>query len=206
MASDFSLLDAWAAGDREAAETLFERHFVAVYRFFRNKVDHEVHDLVQDTFLRCTEAKEVFRRDAGFVAFLFGVARRVLYDHLRKVYRDREIEPSSTSVADLGTSPSRFAARKQEHRLLLHALRTLPLDHQIALELSYWEGLSSAEVGAVLELGANTARTRLRRARGALAERMGELSGSPELVQSTLDNLDHWASSLREYLDADGRE
>lgn len=205
MPDDFTLLDAWADGDRGSGDVLFERHFESIYRFFRNKVDGEVHDQVQDTFMRCTEAKQGFRRDASFRAFLFGVARRVLHDHLRQVYRGREIEMSSTSVADLGSSPSRFIVRKQEHRLLLHALRTLPLDHQIALELSYWEELSGPEIAAVLELNPATARTRLRRAREALAEQMHALSASDELVASTLDNLDHWAASLREYLVADGR-
>ena len=205
MASDFELLDAWAQGDRKAGSELFERHFLAVYRFFRNKVEGEVHDLVQDAMLRCTESRDRYRREAGFSAFLFGVARRVLHDHLRKVYRNREIAPLSTSVADLGTSPSRFAVRTAEHRVLLAALRSLPLDLQIALELSYWENLSSPEIGAVLELNPATARTRLRAARTKLAERMTALAGSPELAASTMDNLERWASSLREYLAEEAR-
>jgi RNA polymerase sigma-70 factor (ECF subfamily) len=204
--SDFELLDRWREGDREAGSELFERHFVPLFRFFRNKVSESVHDLVQDTLLACVEARDDFRRESGFRTFLFGVARRVLFKYLRKHYAaGREIDFGSASVADLGTTPSQLATRKVEHRLLLEALRTLPLDHQIALELAYWEGLGGPEIAAVLDVPANTARTRLRRAREALSERLRELESSPERVRSTLDDLDRWASSLREYIDADGR-
>lgn len=205
-ATDFELLDAWAAGDREAGDALLSAHFEAVYRFFRNKVDGELHDLVQDAFLRCTEAAQSFRREAGFRAFLFGVARRVLYDHLRRHYRgEGRVELGSVSVMDLGTSPSALVAREQEHRVLLHALRTLPLDDQIALELAYWEELSGPEIAAVMDVPPATARTRLHRARLALRKQVEALAGSPEVVQSTLDNLERWAGSVREMLAADGR-
>lgn len=180
---------------------MIERHFEAVYRFFRNKLSRDVHDLVQDTFLRCMEAMDVYRRHSSFRAFLFGVARRVLYDRLRSVYRDREdAELDELSAADLGTSPSQMAARLEEHRVLLEALRMIPLDHQLALELVYWEELSGPELAEVLEVNHNTARTKLRQARLALARQVETLCASPELLQSTLDNLDRWAHSVRELL------
>ncbi len=208
MSSDFELLAEWSQGDRTAGNELLSRHFVSIYRFFRNKVDGEVQDLVQDTFLRCTESGDGFAGRSTFRAFLFGVARRVLYDHLRAYYRDRaQLDFAEVSVAELaaemGTSPSQFVVRHEEHRVLLQALRTIPLDHQVALELAYWEGLSGPEIGAVLGLPANTARTRLRRARVALTERVHELLADPAVVQSTVDNLDRWAASLREYVDQD---
>lgn len=204
MRSDGELLRAWGEGDSDAAEALFERHFEALYRFFRNKVSDEVHDLVQDTFLRMVKASADFRGDASFRGFLFGVARNVLHDHLRRLYRTRDhIDFTTVSAIDLDPSPSRWAARRQEHRLLLAALRRIPLDHQIALELAYWEGLKGPEIAAVLGLQPATARTRLRRARAALAGELNALARDPQILASTLDNLDHWAQSLREYIEHD---
>lgn len=204
MRSDGELLRAWAEGDLQAADLLFERHFDALYRFFRNKVSDEVHDLVQDTFLRMVQASASFRGEGSFRGFLFGVARNVLHDHLRRVYRARaHLDFGSVSAVDLDASPSRWAARRQEHRLLLAALRRIPLDHQIALELAYWEGLKGPEIAAVLGLEPATARTRLRRARAALAAELEGLTRDPSALASTLDNLDHWASSLREYIQID---
>ena len=52
---DAECLRAWASGDRKAGELLFERHFEAVARFFRNKTDRDHDDLIQATFLGCVE-------------------------------------------------------------------------------------------------------------------------------------------------------
>jgi RNA polymerase sigma-70 factor (ECF subfamily) len=208
VATDLELLDAWADGDRDAGDVLIDRHLVPLYRFFRNKVQGGVHDLVQETFLRCSESRPRFRgRSSGrplaplgsFRSFVFGVARRVLHDHLRKHYRHGVVvDFGDVSVAALGTTPSQLVARREEHRVLLHALRMIPLDDQIALELAYWEELPGPEIAAVLGVSHAAARTRLSRARKALAERVRELCDSPELVESTLANLDGWAAAIRE--------
>ena len=200
VSSDRDLLNAWADGDRDAGDALIERHFESVYRFFRSKIPDEVHDLVQETFLRCMEARHVYEGRSEFRAFVFGVARRVLYTRLRAKYRDRT-DLESVSAADLGTSPSRHAVRREEHRVLLEALRHLPVEQQLMLELSYWEGLGGAELAQVLECNPATARTRLHRARLALAQKVQALTSSPRLLQSTLDDLDRWAQGVRRLVD-----
>ena len=197
------MLTQWSRGDRDAGDTLIERHFEALYRFFRNKFSDDVHDLVQDTFTRCIESVGSYAGHSTFRAFLFGVARRVLYDRLRRLYRDREDgDLQEVSAADLATSPSQLVARAKEHRLLLEALRRIPVEHQIALELVYWEELTGRELGEVLGINPNTARDRLRRARLALSEQVEQLCRDPQLLQSTLDNLDRWALSVRALVDA----
>ena len=108
-------------------------HLDAVYRFALrlSGSPDQAADLVQDTFLRCTESGERFEGRSTFRAFLFGVARRVLYDWLRAHYRDRaQLDFAEVSVAQLaadeGTTPSQFVVRHEEHRVLLQALRTIP--------------------------------------------------------------------------------
>ena len=85
-------------------------------------------------------------------------------------------------------------ARGQRDAALLAALRNLPLELQLVLELHYWEGMSTAELAEVLELAQGTVKTRLFRARAQLRERMGA-DPSPE-VEAT-DDFDAWAQSLR---------
>ena len=77
---DTELLEAWRRGDREAGNLLVERYFVPVYRFFRNKVTGDLDDLVQNTFLRCSQAKDDIRQHSSFRPYLFRVARNVLID------------------------------------------------------------------------------------------------------------------------------
>ena len=187
MATDLELLQAWRAGDRTAGDGLIVRHFEALCRFFRTKVGDDVDDLIQRTFLDLLETTSPV---VSLRATLFMIANRRLIDHLREVYRRPAELITSMPLADLGTSPSSFVARSEEERLLHEALRRISLDHQIALELAYWEGLSGPEIAAALEISEHTARSRLSRAREALREQIAKLAQTPAIARSTLDVLE----------------
>jgi RNA polymerase sigma factor (sigma-70 family) len=199
---DFSLLEAWRGGDEPAGRELFERYFDAVYRFFRNKVDDSAEDLVQQTFMGLVQGRDRFRGDASFRTYVFMIARKRLYSYLRDRDRNREpMEVSTTSVADLGmVSPSRAVLVRQEQHLLLQALRRLPIEMQVALELYYWEELGVAEIADVLETPVGTVKSRLQRARTRLDEIIVQLSESDDLLKSTMDNFDKWARELQAHL------
>ena len=199
MPTDGELLESWRNGDRKAGEELFERHFDAVARFFRNKVDHGIDDLIQRTFLACVESKDKFRGDSSFRTYLFGVAHNVLGKHFRSKKRHGDkIDFGVTSVFDLSPSPSVIVAKHREQQVLLQALRKIPLDHQIVLELYYWEKLSAREVAEVVQVPEGTARTRIRRAKQLLEEEMAKLMGNKDQLETTIANLDSWAASLRD--------
>ena len=75
MKSDRDLLEAWRDGDAKAGETLFDRHFDRVYRFFQTKVDRQdVDDLVQQTFMGCVQSRERFRGESQVGTYLLGIA------------------------------------------------------------------------------------------------------------------------------------
>lgn len=203
--SDFELLDAWRAGDRDAGNLLFERHFDAICRFFANKVGDNIDDLIQRTFLGCIEGRDRFRKQASFRTYLFAVAHNVLKMHFRDLRRDAGVESpdpdfSQHSLDDLAPSPSSVLAVHEEQRLLLEALRRIPLDSQVVLELYYWEDMAAPELAQVLGIPEGTARSRLRRARELLTHRMRVLARSPSLLKTTLSDLEHWVRSLREQL------
>ena len=194
--SDYELLTAWASGDKRAGDTLFGRYFDNVYRFFRNKVGDDAEDLIQKTFLGCVEASSRFRRDSSFRTFLFSIARNQLLRHFSAKTRDARLDFGVSSIHDMAPSPRAQIADKREQRLLLAALRRIPVDLQIVLELHYWEGLTGPALAEVLEIPEGTVRSRLRRAREILVKRMSELSDSEEVLRSTIDNLEQWAASL----------
>lgn len=178
MDDDFELLRAWREGDRDAGDALIKRHFEIVCRFFRNRLDRDVEDLVQRTFLECVENRARIKEDVSVRAFLLTVARYRFYDHLRRRRTQGGSTPlSELSLRDLGTSPSLRVARRQEEGLLLEAMADISSDHQIALELAYWERMTGPEIAAVLGIEANTARSRLARARVALRERLEQRMG-----------------------------
>lgn len=196
--SDAELLEAWRGGDKRAGKILFERHYHAVHRFFRNKVGPEAPDLVQKTFLGCLESVERFRGDGSFRSWLFAVAYRQLCKHYRTRASERaRFEVGSVSACDLDPSPSRVLAKRREQRVLLEALRRIPIELQVILELHYWEQMSDAEIARVLETPLGTTKSRIRRGRQLLAKRLAEVAESPGELQSTLGNLDQWAEQLR---------
>jgi RNA polymerase sigma-70 factor, ECF subfamily len=194
---DAAWVAAWRAGDREAGKRLFERHYAGVARFFRNKVGGSEPDLIQRTFLACVESLPRYRGAASFRSWLFSIAYKILCKHFRQLRRDEGRVDFETTSAEELTSPTAVLAEREEQRLLLAALRRLPLDYQVALELHYWESLSAAEIGEVLELPLGTAKTRIRRGRALLAEQMRALADSEELLHSTIAGLERWASQLR---------
>lgn len=201
-ATDLALFEAWRGGDRHAGGELFDRYFVPLRRFFRSKIGDDYEELVQLTFMRCTQSMDKFRAEGTFRAFLFAIAWNVLRDHLRKRSRERDRwDPNDDSVADLDLpSPSAAAGERREHSVLLQALRRLPLNDQIVLELFYWEQMRSVEIATVIEVPHGTVRSRLRTARERLRGHVEELSRNPQECKSTLDNLERWAEELRQGL------
>lgn len=194
--SDFELLDEWGAGDLAAGSELFERHFDTLYRFFRNKVDSELQDLMQRTLLACVEGRARFRRESSFRTYLFQTARFQLYAHYRDLQRSKHLDFAVITAADMHASPSGVIARKQDSRLLLEALRRIPVDHQIVLELTFWEELTGPEIAQVLGIPEPTVRSRLRRASERLRVELSTLGGSEAQLRETGDDLQLWARRL----------
>ena len=126
-AGDKDLLDKWRNGDEKAGMELFERHYASVARFFANKVNSGVEDLIQNTFLACVEGKERFREDSSFRTYLFGIARNLLYQRYREKRRDGDrFDFGTVSVAEMGPGASTLIGKREEEKLLLKARKGVP--------------------------------------------------------------------------------
>lgn len=200
MSDDAALLERWRAGDASAGQALLRRHFRSVYAFFANKVSHSADDMIQETFRACVEARDRIEDGTSFRAYLLTIARRELYRSYRKAAVVVEFDPSQVSVEQLIASPTALIARDQNQQMLLRALRRLPLELQLVLELTYWEQLPSHETAVVLEVPTGTVKSRLRRAREALREQLTILATARGLTAESLGDLDRWVESVREEL------
>jgi RNA polymerase sigma factor (sigma-70 family) len=197
-ASDPDLLNAWRGGDQAAGEALFARHLPSIARFFRNKIQGDIEEMIQRTFLGCLESQDRFAGTGSFRGYLFGIARNVLYMHLRTTARHgTPIDVDAVSLCELGPTASALVARVEQEQLLLDALIRLPIAHQVILELFYWEELSVADIAVAMDVPVGTAATRLRRARQLLEAQMGELASSAELRDSIAVGFETWARGLR---------
>jgi RNA polymerase sigma-70 factor (ECF subfamily) len=196
--SDHELAEAWRGGDKKAGSELFDRHFDALYRFFAGKIGDAADDLVQQTLTACIRGGQGYRGDASFRAYLFAIARHELYRWFEKRQRDATpVDFDEVSVLDFGTSPSALVARRDDERVLLEAVRRLPLEQQIVVELYFFERLRGRDLVAALGIPEGTVRSRLRLALERLRREIEAIERKPDVLTSTLTTLDGWASSLR---------
>lgn len=201
---DAELVAAWKRGDDEAGAELFRRYYAPVARFYRSKVGPLAPDLVQRCFLRCLEIRARIRDDVSFRSFVFGVARNVLLEHYRRARANTRIDFTEHTVEDLSPTPTSELAQDEQSQLLLHALRRLPVDQQIVVELYYWEDLNAREIAEIYEVPEPTIRTRLRRAKLRLEGELTALAQTPQVALQTATGLDVWARRLRAELDHEG--
>ncbi|MEZ4380343.1 MAG: sigma-70 family RNA polymerase sigma factor [Nannocystaceae bacterium] len=199
METDTELVERWSAGEQRAGELIFERHYGCISRFFYNKVNpNAVPDLVQKTFLRCIEKFAGKRPETTFKNYLFGVARMILLEHFRRLRRHEDrLDPLVVSAVDLAPSPGSILGRRQEVQLMLQALRRLPIDYQIVLELYFWEKLRAAAVAEIIGVPEGTARSRIRRARQLFAAEVEALTTDPDLRSSTVGGVEEWVAQVR---------
>lgn len=168
--TDLHLFQRWRDQDNRAGSALVRRHFDWLYRFFANKARGSEEDLIQQTFVACVESRDGFRGVSSFRAYLFGLAHHQLLTHYRRLYRHKNLDFTTTSVRDLATSPSGVAAKQEQRSQLASALCELPLEQQIALELTYWSGLTAPEIAQALGIPESTVYTRVHRAKVHLLE------------------------------------
>lgn len=197
-ATDAQLMERWRAGDRAAGAALFERYYDTVELFFANKVRVAVGDLVQETFRRLLEKGGSLRDSSKFRSFLFAIAYNVFKEHLRSKRRHGALDLDEVSIEQVQPGPRSLLAERQEQRLLVRALRAIPVNDQTVLELYYWEGMTALDLAEVLSIPEGTAKGRLQRARKKLRQAITKLCDSPQLLETTLGDLDRWARGIRE--------
>ena len=126
-------------------------------------------DVAQEAFLRAWRKLRSLRQPERFATWLATIVRNVAVEHQRRI---RPVEPMPERVmpaADVATAET-------EMRQRLHAT-IAELDHvtRSAVILRYYEGLSSAEIGEMLDLSPAAVDMRLSRARQELRTKLGDL-------------------------------
>jgi RNA polymerase sigma-70 factor (ECF subfamily) len=200
MATDLELLERWRAGDRSAGDVLLRRHFADLRSYFVLKLPNQHEDLVQETFLQLQKSLYNFRADASFHTYLFTIARNVLAAAFRRKYR-AEIDPISESLADVtGQRQSSIMAKRENMRLLLDALRLLPLAEQELLELYFVQRLPARVLGELYKATEGAIRSRIRTSLGRLRKTYFDLAAKPHDREIDEARLANWMIELRKEL------
>lgn len=165
---DLALLERWRTGDMASGQTLFGRYFRDVYRFFQRKVSVDTDDLVQHTFAACVAGRDQFRGQSSFRTYVFAIARKQLYDYLRRQPKAEHVDFEVISIAEIVTSVAGKIDNAHRAERVQRALAKLPAEQQLLLELHYWHELDTIALAEVFETAPGTIRVRLLRARNAL--------------------------------------
>lgn len=168
---------------RDLITEWFEQYSNDVYNFlvyYRGSKD--VHDLVQETFIRATRGINTFRYDANPKTWLFSIARNVAIDQARK--KKRRIQPSSvafdeTYMGESSNNPESQLIENERVRYIYQQMMTLRRNYREVLILRGIEGMSIKETAEILDWTESKVKQTFYRARKALQKRLngkGEIS------------------------------
>ena len=167
-------------GDQDAFAQLVERYTGLVYSLALRRVGnhHDAEDLTQSVFWKAWKALPSFREEAAFSTWLYRMTANAVTDFLRQKGR-REAplsldDPDLPQTAHPGPSPSEQAQAAERQEALYRAIEALPEQARSVLLLRELRGLSYEEIAAALDLPLGMVRSRLARARGALAKSLWE--------------------------------
>jgi len=174
MADDADLATRAAAGDRDAAGEIYDRHAPLVRAILLDATGSwtEANDLVQEVFLRAFGRLGQLRRPELLCGWLVGIARRQAADYRRHAARGRRLftslidEPADERHGDDGSTGTRAADAIDEVR---QAIRDLPERERIAVHVHYLCGETAEVARQVLGLSPAGFYKLLERARGRLA-------------------------------------
>jgi RNA polymerase sigma-70 factor (ECF subfamily) len=174
---DDELMLAFAAGESEAFDALYDRYRKPIYRYLFHAVgDRAVaDDLYQDVWSRVIDARSRFRRGNGFRRWAFRIAHNRLVDH----WRARSREPNADAAGpealagNAADAPDARTERTQQADRLRSALMRLPREQREAFLLKQEAGLTLQELAEREGVGAETIKSRLRYATVKLKKLLG---------------------------------
>jgi RNA polymerase sigma-70 factor (ECF subfamily) len=182
-ASEARLISAARQGDRVALTQILELASGPASRFSRNfcRDPHDAEDLAQEVLATLLRSLKSFRGDASLSTWTYVVARRACGRLRKRGARMETVAPDAgtmLSTPDPSAGPARRLERRQLGEALERAVAALPMPQREVLVLRDVEGLSAAEVGAVLGLKERAVKSRLHRARLALRALLAPFVGS----------------------------
>lgn len=136
----------------------------SVFQYIYYKIGNreEAEDLVQDTFVRLMEYKQMLCEET-VNCFIFTIARNLVTDYLRRHYKKQEIDCYliETTITSSNETESRIMANDlAEHEM--NRIQLLPPQRRTIYWLSRFEGMAVADISARLDLSLRTVENHLR--------------------------------------------
>lgn len=171
--TDEELMVAYADGDLEAFETLYQRHKRRVLGYLISKLRDrdEAEEVFQTVFTKLHVARKKYRQEIPFLPWIFTIARNALVDHVRKnqTYQDYIV----TSEEAVAAAPEQRNDNLPINNVFAE-LSSLSDTQRKALELRFNQGLSFDEIAEQLQISAVNSRQIISRAIRKLRNVLGK--------------------------------
>jgi RNA polymerase sigma-70 factor (ECF subfamily) len=170
-----------AGGETELFELLMRRHNTRVYRAIRSilRNEAEIEDAMQQAYLSAYLHLAELSDRTRFSSWIVRIAVNEALARRRRSWRLVRVEPEEEErMRDETPSPEDLATGRERAALLERAIDELPAIHRTVVMLRDVEGLGTAATAEALGVSEDVVKTRLRRARQALQERLAAVDGS----------------------------
>jgi RNA polymerase sigma-70 factor, ECF subfamily len=187
---DQQLVERAQRGEKHAFELLvskYQRKLARLLsRFIRDAT--EVEDVTQEAFIKAYRALPSFRGDSAFYTWLYRIGINTAKNYLVAMGRraptttefdseEAESFEDGDQLRDLNT-PENLLMSKQVAETVNQTLAELPEELRTAITLREIEGLSYEDIANIMNCPIGTVRSRIFRAREAIAERLKPMIGA----------------------------
>lgn len=184
---DQVLVERAQRGDKRAFELLVEKYQRKLARLVSRLVRDpgEVEDVTQEAFIKAYRALPSFRGDSAFYTWLYRIGVNTAKNHLvatgRRAPTSTEVEAEEAEGYESGellrdiNTPESLLLSKEIGGTVNAAMEALPEELRSAIQLRELEGMSYEEIAKLMDCPIGTVRSRIFRAREAIAERLRPL-------------------------------
>lgn len=177
-------------GDKKAFDLLVLKYQRKIMRLLSRMVrdPHEVEDVAQEAFIKAYRALPQFRGDSAFYTWLYRIAINTARNWLSARGRqpstpnaleteDGETFNQTDNLTDNST-PESLAASREIAETVNAAMQALPEELRTAIVMREMEGMSYEDIAQSMNCPIGTVRSRIFRAREAIATRLRPLLGT----------------------------
>lgn len=181
--SDEELMQAYADGKVEAFEELFNRYGQKIYNLFLRWSGNAAlsQDLLQECFIRLTEARHRYQSRKAFSSWIFTIAMNLLRDR----HRDRQRKGNHVSydipeseafhLTDSEPGPQHTLERSELKQAVEKVLHNLPEEQRQVIILNKYHGFSFSEIGEILSISPAAAKQKAYRGMQTLRQKLSYL-------------------------------
>lgn len=188
--TDQLLVERVQRGDRRAFDLLvlkYQRKLIRLLgRFVYDQT--ELEDIAQESFIKAYRALPNFRGESAFYTWLYRIAINTAKNHLASSGRRLQVRSSSGDEEEEGldeianapdfNTPEEQLQSKQIGTTVDAAMEALPADLRQAIVLRELEGMSYEDIAIAMNCPVGTVRSRIFRAREAIATKLRPLLGT----------------------------